>query len=186
MTPLTGITSHVVYGTQSFNLRKVSNEFHWGGKHWLGQSDAGYDLAASEDFLVLPHSELPYTVEEVICKGQVLERREYKKQLIPTDIIVQPVDFYGMYLIVPRSGVGTKFGLGVPHSMGVIDASYTGKLFIAAYSQTGHAIPIQAGEYIAQLIPIPLQPHNFQELPDEDLLNKFQRGDGGFGHTGLK
>ena len=86
-------------------------------------------------------------------------------------------------LIAPRSSTGTKKGLMLQNTIGVLDSDYRGecKLFFVNTKDT--PIEIEDGERIAQLIVIPYPTTQYEEVEE---LDKTERGAGGFGSTGLK
>jgi len=122
---------------------------------------AGVDLSAdiNEDVLIPPHS----TVK------------------IPTGISVElPEGTFGA--IVARSGLATKQGLRPANCFGVCDEDYRGNYIVALHNDSDETRIITNGQRIAQLIIIPYISANFVEC---DELTKTERGDGGFGSTGM-
>ena len=90
-------------------------------------------------------------------------------------------------LIYPRSGLGTKLGLTLRNTVGVIDSDYRGEIIIKLHDGYAHCIPeihaaLSEGSRIAQAMIIQLPEvllDEVSELPASD------RGTGGFGSTGL-
>lgn len=84
-------------------------------------------------------------------------------------------------LILPRSGVGAKFGVELRNTVGVIDADYTGEWMVAAKQKEGQEINWSAGDRLYQFVIVPVasvEPREVDELPVTE------RGAGGFGSTG--
>lgn len=63
----------------------------------------------------------------------------------------------------------------------VIDNGYRGELFIAAHNPNMHAVIVDAGRRLAQLVP-----HKIAEVEwvEVDSLDQTSRGDAGFGSSG--
>lgn len=84
------------------------------------------------------------------------------------------------YFILPRSSA-TKRGIDV--AIGTIDCGYTGPLFVAATVRGVEAVQVKDGERIAQLVFFrPVTP----EIVEVDEFPETERGDAGFGSTGVR
>ena len=108
---------------------------------------------------------------------QPMERR-----LIPTGLFVQiPEGYEGQ--VRARSGLAIKHGLGLVNSIGTIDSDYRGELKIPVINFGNESFTINNGDRIAQLVIASYErvtPIVVSELDETD------RGEGGFGHTGVK
>ena len=82
----------------------------------------------------------------------------------------------------PRSGLAIKHGLSLPNTPGTIDADYRGEVKVAMINFGGDPVTIQRGDRIAQLVVAPVIRANVEVVSD---LDSTDRGDGGFGHTGV-
>jgi dUTP pyrophosphatase len=104
------------------------------------------------------------------------------RALIPTGFICAiPDGFEGQ--IRPRSGLAFKHGVTVLNAPGTIDCDYRGELMVLLINHGEVNFEITRGMRIAQLIIVPvtqLQPVESAELPEPT-----QRGEGGFGSTGI-
>ena len=99
---------------------------------------------------------------------------------ISTGIAVKiPDDYVGF--IKPRSGLAFK--KGIDHMAGVIDADYTGeiKLLLTTHSAYGE-LRVERGMRVAQLV---LVPRYMLVVEQVDSLEDTERGEGGFGSTGV-
>jgi dUTP pyrophosphatase len=85
--------------------------------------------------------------------------------------------------ILPRSGLGHKQGLVMGNGIGLIDADYQGPLMVSLWNRGRAAQTIQAGDRIAQLVFMPVIRARFIEVGQ---FAESARGDGGFGHTGVR
>lgn len=86
-------------------------------------------------------------------------------------------------IILPRSGLGHKYGIVLGNLVGLIDSDYQGQIIMSVWNRSKKSFIINPGERIAQLMFFPILKINF------NLVKKFQnnskRGINGFGHSGL-
>ncbi len=104
-------------------------------------------------------------------------------QLIPTGMAIHIGDPNLCAVLLPRSGLGHKNGIVLGNLVGLIDADYQGPLMVSTWNRGQSAFTIQPGDRIAQLVLLPIARGRFR------LVNQFEqsaRGDGGFGHTGVR
>lgn len=147
---------------------------------------AGFDLYAVEDVIIAPG--------------------ETKK--VPLGLAFEIPEGYVMYVCM-RSGIALKTKLRLPNGIGVIDSDYRGEvsmmfdnigfehdfpvpddivLFIdgsarcATKFEEDGSYHIRKGDRIAQGVIVPISRASFEVV---DELSETQRGDGGFGHTGV-
>ena len=85
--------------------------------------------------------------------------------------------------IFARSGLATKQGLRPANAVGVIDSDYRGPIIVALHNDTDVPQIIPAQSRIAQLVILPCQTFEFNEV---DNLDDTERGSGGFGSTGTR
>lgn len=103
-----------------------------------------------------------------------------ERSLVPTGIAVAiPEGFAG--LVVPRSGLAARHGIGVANGPGLIDAGYRGEVKVILINHGAEPVQIERGERIAQLVIVPV---SVTELVEVETLPDSQRGAGGFGSTG--
>ncbi|WP_231841052.1 dUTP diphosphatase [Deferribacter desulfuricans] len=116
-----------------------------------------------------------YTVEEI-----VIQPKETK--LIKTGLqIALPIGYE--LQIRPRSGLSLKTPLRVANTPGTVDADYRGEICILVWNTEDKPITIEKGTRIAQGVICKIEQVNFIET---DELDDTDRGDGGFGSTGVK
>lgn len=82
----------------------------------------------------------------------------------------------------PRSGLAIKSGLTVVNAPGTIDADYRGEVKVGLINLGKDPVTIERGMRIAQLLIAPVMHVSWQKV---DTLPTTQRGEGGFGHTGV-
>jgi dUTP pyrophosphatase len=102
--------------------------------------------------------------------------------LVPSGMAIHIGDPAWCALIVPRSGLGHKHGLVMGNLVGVIDADYQGPLMISCWNRGNAAYTIAPGDRIAQLLLVPV---GRPRLNVVDSFTPTQRGEGGFGSTGV-
>ena len=108
---------------------------------------------------------------------QPMERR-----LIPTGLFVQiPEGYEGQ--VRDRSGLAIKHGIGLVNSIGTIDSDYRGELKIPVINFGNESFTINSGDRVAQLV---IAAYERVEPIIVSVLDETDRGEGGFGHTGVK
>ncbi len=100
---------------------------------------------------------------------------------VPTGIAVAIPEGYAG-LVVPRSGLAARRGVGVVNGPGLVDAGYRGEIRVILINHGGEALELRRGERIAQLVVVPVVDQEFVEVEE---LPGSSRGSGGFGSTGV-
>ena len=115
-----------------------------------------------------------------ITESKTIDKLE--RCLIPTGLkIGLPEGFEAQ--IRPRSGLALKHGITVLNSPGTIDADYRGEIGIILVNLSDKPFTINPGERIAQMV---IARHEQAQFIEVDSLSESERGEGGFGHTGVK
>ena len=97
---------------------------------------------------------------------------------LPTGWAFQPPEGY-MLQILQRSGLASK---GLIPLGGILDEDYTGEVIVIMLNTTDKYLSINNGDRIAQMA---IRPYYQGEFEEVDKLDKTERGDGGFGSTGV-
>jgi len=84
-------------------------------------------------------------------------------------------------LLLPRSGCGSKFGVELQNTCGVIDADYRGEWFATLRTKNGEKFSWEKGERVLQMILVPVITPDLEVV---DSLDETSRGAGGLGSTG--
>ncbi len=106
----------------------------------------------------------------------------FERKLIPTGLkLAIPQGYEGQ--VRPRSGLALKHGITTLNSPGTIDSDYRGEVKVLLINLGSAPVVINSGDRIAQLVIAPVVQ---AELEEVDELDDTSRGDGGFGHTGVK
>lgn len=108
---------------------------------------------------------------------QPLERR-----LVPTGLyIALPPGFEAQ--VRPRSGLALKKGITVLNTPGTVDADYRGEVCVILVNLSQDPFVIEDGERIAQMV---VARHEQVQWELVEQLSETERGEGGFGHSGVK
>lgn len=105
-----------------------------------------------------------------------------QRALIPTGLRVALPEGYELQMR-PRSGLALKKGITLLNSPGTIDADYRGEIGVILINHSGEPFTVQRGDRIAQMV---LARYEKIEWEPVDSLDDSDRGDGGFGHSGVK
>ena len=105
-----------------------------------------------------------------------------ERALIPTGLYMSlPVGYECQ--VRPRSGLAAKHGVTVANAPGTIDADYRGEIKVILINLSREPFTVKDGERVAQLV---VARHEVVEWESVGTLDDTERGDGGFGHTGVK
>ena len=108
--------------------------------------------------------------------------RPMERRLIPTGLHIALPEGYEAQ-IRPRSGIAMKHGLTLLNSPGTIDADYRGEIGVLLINLSQQDFVINDGERIAQMI---IARHEQADFVVVEELDQTERGEGGYGHTGVK
>lgn len=121
--------------------------------------DAGLDLVSCE--------------RAVIAPGQ--------RAVVGTGIAIAIPDGHAG-LVVPRSGLAARHGIGIVNAPGLVDSGYRGEVRVVLVNHDpAESFTVEPGMRIAQLVLVPVasaEPVDVEELPET------QRGTAGFGSSG--
>jgi dUTP pyrophosphatase len=121
--------------------------------------DAGMDLYSTDEIIILPG----------------------ERALIHTGIKIQlPPNTEAQ--IRPRSGLALKNGITLLNTPGTIDEGYRGEIGIIVINHGTEEFRVTRGMKIAQMV---IKPVLRVEVEQVDYLNNSERGEGGFGSTGV-
>jgi len=123
------------------------------------EDDAGVDLHSCEEHILNPG-------ERVLVKTGL-------SVSIPRNFEAQ---------IRPRSGLALKHGISIVNTPGTIDSGYRGEIGIIVINHGKDVFKIEKGKKIAQMVFKEIEQVEFEEVDELDSSN---RGEGGFGSTGL-
>ena len=105
-----------------------------------------------------------------------------ERRLIPTGLHIALPEGYEAQ-VRPRSGLALKHGLTVLNTPGTIDADYRGEIGVVLINLSQEDFVINDGERIAQMV---IARHEQGDLVVVEELDQTERGEGGYGNTGVK
>ncbi len=141
---------------------KIVNTSHHPLPEYATPLSAGVDLRANLDAPI---------------KLQPLQRC-----LVPTGLRIALPQGYEAQ-VRPRSGLALKRGITVLNTPGTIDADYRGEIGVILVNLSQDSFIINDGERIAQMV---IAAHERAEFEQVSELDETERGEGGFGHSGVK
>ena len=107
--------------------------------------------------------------------------KPFERVLISTGIyIALPIGYEAQ--IRPRSGLACKYGITLANSPATIDSDYRGEVKVCLINLSNNNFVVNPGERIAQMI---VARYDNVEWVEVTQLDETERGDGGFGHTGV-
>lgn len=125
-------------------------------------SDSGFDLHSTEDLEVGPFGRI----------------------LVPTGIKVSfPVNYE--IQVRPKSGLAIKQGLTVLNTPGTVDQGYTGEIQVIVFNTNNHSVMIPKGMKVGQAVLCPVVNGKYVRFESVDSIEDKDRGDNGFGSTGI-
>jgi dUTP pyrophosphatase len=120
-------------------------------------SDAGMDFFALEDVTLQPN----------------------ERKAIPTGISMAiPPGYVGLFW--DKSGIA--FNFGIKTMAGVIDSGYRGEIKIVVHNLSNKPYTFKKGTKVAQML---IQPVEQKQILEVEELDETERGEGGFGSSGL-
>ncbi len=106
-----------------------------------------------------------------------------ERRPIPTGIAIALPSKDYVAIVCARSGLALKQGLALANGIGVIDSDYRGEIFFAMVNNDSEPKTVENGERIGQLMIMPVIQANYEVVNE---LDETERGEGGFGSTGIK
>jgi dUTP pyrophosphatase len=126
------------------------------------ESDSGFDL---------------HSVEEVIVEA-------FGRTIVPTGLVFGIPEEYEIQ-IRPKSGLALKQGLTVLNTPGTVDQGYDGEIKVIIFNTTNKAVTINKGMKIGQAVLCPVICGKYAGIEIVENIEKRERGNNGFGSTGL-
>lgn len=141
---------------------KIINKSRHDLPHYETIASAGMDLRAS------------------LSESRILKPLE--RSVVGTGIFIElPVGIEAQ--VRPRSGLAAKKGITVLNAPGTVDADYRGEIGVILVNLSNEEFTINNGERIAQLV---IAKHERADWVEVESLSETDRGEGGFGSTGVK
>lgn len=122
-------------------------------------------------------------VRASLGKGEEMRISPGQRVLVPTGLAMEIPRGFEIQ-VRPRSGLSLKTGLLVVNAPGTIDADYRGEVKVILGNFGEREEIISHGDRVAQLVLAPVTQADYCVTDEE--LEKTQRGEGGFGSTGVQ
>lgn len=126
------------------------------------ESDSGFDLHSTEEITIPP----------------------FGRVLVPTGISLDIKDGYEVQ-VRSKSGLALKQGLMCLNSPGTVDNGYTGEVKAIIFNTNQEPFTITKGMKVAQAVLCPVVNGKWVNLVQRDTINEKERGENGFGSTGI-
>jgi len=146
--------------TRTLQVKKLREDAYSPSYNY--DSDSGFDL---------------HSVEEVTLPP-------FGRALVPTGLAFGIPPEYEVQ-IRPKSGLALKQGLTVLNTPGTIDAGYDGEIKVIVFNTNNHEVTITKGMKVGQAVLAPVVCGYYVNLEMVDEIEKKERGDNGFGSTGI-
>lgn len=101
---------------------------------------------------------------------------------IPTGLAIELPSKSVVALVFARSGLASRYGIGLTNGVGVIDSDYRGEIQVLVQNLGHQRVIINPGDRVAQMVFMPVFQALFEEVSE---LQETPRGAGGFGSTGI-
>lgn len=111
-----------------------------------------------------------------------IELKPMERALVKTGLFMEIPEGYECQ-VRSRSGLALKKGISVLNAPGTVDADYRGEVGVILINLSNETFVIEDGERIAQLVFAKVKQAKWKEAK---ILTETERGEGGFGSTGVK
>jgi dUTP pyrophosphatase len=125
-------------------------------------SDSGFDLHATEEVIIGP----------------------FGRALVPTGLKVSFDEGYEIQ-VRPKSGLAIKQGLTVLNTPGTVDQGYTGEIQVIIFNTNNTTVTIPKGMKIGQGVLCPVVQGKYVSFENVQEIDEKDRGNNGFGSTGV-
>lgn len=125
-------------------------------------SDSGFDLHASEEVIIGP----------------------FGRALVPTGLKVSFEEGYEIQ-VRPKSGLAIKQGLTVLNTPGTVDQGYTGEIQVIVFNTNNTTVTIPKGMKVGQGVLCPVVQGKYVQFEQVSNIEEKDRGNNGFGSTGI-
>jgi dUTP pyrophosphatase len=142
------------------HYKKMSDEVNDPSYNY--ESDSGFDLYSTQEIVIPP-----------LGRG-----------LIPTGLSFDIKDGYEIQ-VRSKSGLAINQGLFVLNSPGTVDSGYLGEIKVIIFNTNPESFIIKKGMKVAQAVLCPVVNGKWVELINTESLSTKDRGDNGFGSTGI-
>jgi dUTP pyrophosphatase len=125
-------------------------------------TDSGYDLYSTEEYIIEP----------------------FERVLVSTGIKLSFPEGFEIQ-IRPKSGLALNQGITVLNTPGTVDSGYVGEIKVILFNTNNQTVTISKGMKIAQAVLCPVMCGKYVSFELTDKVDDKDRGENGFGSTGL-
>lgn len=147
--------------TQKIKFKKLHDDVI--SPKYAYELDSGFDL---------------YSTEKIVLPA-------FGRALVPTGLSFDLPEGYEIQ-VRTKSGLAVNLGLMVLNSPGTVDRGYLGEIKVPVFNTNNSSLIIEKGMKVAQAVLCPVVCGKFVEFEELDDLGTSERGDKGFGSTGIK
>lgn len=147
--------------TQTIQIKKINSDAVF--PKYAYELDSGFDLFSTEQ-ITLP---------------------ALGRALIPTGLSFNIPEGYEIQ-VRTKSGLAVNLGLMVLNSPGTVDRGYTGEIKVPVFNTNNMSIIIEKGMKVGQAVLCPVVCGKFVKFEEVNELGESDRGESGFGSTGIK
>jgi dUTP pyrophosphatase len=130
---------------------------------------------------VLPSRAYPGDAGLDLAAAEAAELNPGSRATIGTGLAIALPDGHAG-LVLPRSGLASKHGIGVLNAPGLIDSGYRGEVRVILHNHGSETFRVDPGMRIAQLVLVAVED---VALVAVEELPATERGEGGHGSSGL-
>jgi dUTP pyrophosphatase len=149
-----------LYKTKKIYIEKINPDAVT--PQYVYPTDSGFDLYSTED----------------------IEIESLGRYAVPTGLKVSFEEGYELQ-VRPKSGLALNSGLTVLNTPGTVDQGYTGEIKVILFNTSRNPVSIKKGTKVAQGVLCPVVNGKYVVFEEVDKLDPKDRGDNGFGSTGL-
>lgn len=146
--------------TKIIKFKKLSEETK--SPSYAYELDSGFDLFSTEKIVLPP----------------------FGRALVPTGLSLDIPEGFEIQ-VRTKSGLAVNFGLMVLNSPGTVDRGYLGEIKVPVFNTNNNSLIIEKGMKVAQAVLCPVVCGRFVKFEESKDLGTSERGDKGFGSTGI-
>jgi dUTP pyrophosphatase len=148
------------FKTKTLKVELIDNDAKF--PEYAYPSDSGFDLFSTEEVILQP----------------------FGRALVPTGIKLSIPDEFEIQ-VRPKSGLAINQGLTVLNTPGTVDSGYNGEIKVIIFNTNNISVSIPKGTKIAQAVLCPVVNGKYVDLIQVNKVTDGDRGNNGFGSTGL-
>jgi dUTP pyrophosphatase len=133
---------------------------------------------------ILPSYAYPTDSGFDLCSVEEISVEPFGRALVPTGLRFNIPPGFEIQ-VRPKSGLAIKEGITVLNTPGTVDQGYNGELKVIVFNTNNKPFTIKNKMKIAQAVLCPVASGNFVTIVEVDNVEETERGENGFGSTGL-